>query len=73
MENNTTTKPLNQSNMENTYNPFKPNLEYIKRKWKQKICAEDKGGSFNVALYNDYLDIINNQPIYYVPSKGKKA
>ena len=59
--------------MENTYNPFKPNLEYIKRKWKQKICAEDKGGSFNVALYNDYLDAITNQPINYVRNKEKKA
>ncbi len=25
-----------------------------------KICPEDKGGSFNEKLYNDYLDAIIN-------------
>jgi hypothetical protein len=25
-----------------------------------KICPEDKGGSFNEKLYNDYLDAILN-------------
>lgn len=51
--------------MQNTYNPNKPNVTYIKRKWETKICAEDKGGSFNLELYLDYLDAINNQPIKY--------
>lgn len=48
--------------MENTYNPNKPNISYIKRKWENKICNEDKGGTFNTALYMDYLDRIN-EPI----------
>jgi hypothetical protein len=44
----------------NTYFPNKPNLTYLKRKWQNKICPEDKGGSFNEKLYNDYLDAIIN-------------
>lgn len=44
----------------NTYFPNKPNLTYISRKWKTKICAEDKGGSFNQKLYEDYLTVIND-------------
>lgn len=52
--------------MENTYCKNKPNLIYLKRKWQQKLIPEDKGGSFNVNLYLDYLDAINNQPQNYV-------
>jgi len=44
----------------NTYFPNKPNISYLKRKWEKKICPEDKGGSFNEKLYNDYLDAILN-------------
>ena len=44
----------------NTYFPHKPNITYLKRKWMNKICPEDKGGSFNEKLYNDYLDAILN-------------
>ena len=44
----------------NTYFPNKPNVAYLSRKWKTKICPEDKGGSFNEKLYNDYLDTILN-------------
>lgn len=44
----------------NTYFPNKPNLTYISRKWKTKICPEDKRGSFNQKLYEDYLTVIND-------------
>ncbi len=45
---------------ENVYYPHRPNITYLKRKWKTKICAEDKGGSFNEKLYLDYLEAISN-------------
>jgi hypothetical protein len=45
---------------DNTYYPHRPNIVYLVRKWKTKICAEDKGGSFNEKLYRDYLDAIIN-------------
>ena len=47
-------------NVVNTYFPHRPNVAYLKRKWVTKICPEDKGGSFNEKLYNDYLDAIIN-------------
>jgi hypothetical protein len=47
-------------NVVNTYFPHRPNVTYLKRKWITKICPEDKGGSFNEKLYNDYLDAIIN-------------
>jgi hypothetical protein len=47
-------------NVVNTYFPHRPNVTYLSRKWKTKICPEDKGGSFNEKLYNDYLDAILN-------------
>ena len=57
--------------MKNTYNPFKPNLQYIKRKWLTKICPEDKGGSFNMNLYNDYLEAISTAQIFkHEPKKA---
>ena len=43
----------------NEYFPNKPNIHYLKRKWETKICNEDKGGSFNINLYLDYLAVIN--------------
>jgi len=39
----------------------KPNLSYIMDKWIGKICPEDKGGSFNLKLYLDYLKIKNQR------------
>jgi hypothetical protein len=47
-------------NVVNTYFPHRPKVAYLKRKWVTKICPEDKGGSFNEKLYNDYLDAIIN-------------
>ena len=47
-------------NAVNTYFPHRPNVVYLKRKWMNKICPEDKGGSFNEKLYLDYLDAILN-------------
>ena len=49
-----------KTNLVNTCFPFRPNVEYLKRKWMNKICPEDKGGSFNEKLNNDYLDAILN-------------
>jgi len=51
---------MKKQTKQNTYFPFRPNVEYLKRKWMNKICAEDKGGSFNETLYKDYLDAILN-------------
>ena len=57
--------------MENTYikyhkdNKKALNIKFISDWWiKQSLRSElkDKGGSFNVNLYLDYLAIINEQP-----------
>jgi hypothetical protein len=66
-QDNTTTKPLNQNNMKqnnikiNNYIPLKPNIARMKRWWKNQSVHNDKGGSFNVSLYLDYLNAINQQ------------
>lgn len=51
---------MSKDKKENVYYPNRPNIVYLKRKWETKICAEDKGGSFNEKLYNDYLNAIIN-------------
>lgn len=63
---NTFTKKLrnfNQSVMkeQNIYEPYRPNIERMANWWRtpKKIsCAKDKGGSFNMQLYLDYLTTI---------------
>ena len=55
-----TLKLKNMKAKGNTYYPHRPNIVYLKRKWMNKICPEDKGGSFNEKLYLDYLDAIIN-------------
>jgi len=45
----------------NTYIPVKPNIARMKRWWKNQSLHDDKGGSFNVTLYLDYLNAINQR------------
>jgi hypothetical protein len=45
-------------NMETTENTFIPTTFSLKRKmqwWREQSCDGDKGGSFNLELYLDYL------------------
>ena len=45
-------------NMETTENKFTPTTFSLKRKmlwWREQSSADDKGGSFNLELYLDYL------------------
>lgn len=62
--------------MENYYveypKPLRLNINRYKRFWtNQSLRGDlmDKGGSFNVNLYLDYLDAISIQPIRYVEKK----
>ena len=44
--------------METTENTFTPTTFSLKRKmqwWREQSCDGDKGGSFNLELYLDYL------------------
>jgi hypothetical protein len=45
-------------NMETNENTFIPTTFSLKRKmqwWREQSCDGDKGGSFNLELYLDYL------------------
>ena len=45
-------------NMETNENTFIPTTFSLKRKmlwWREQSCEGDKGGSFNLELYLDYL------------------
>ena len=45
-------------NMETNENQFTPTTFSLKRKmqwWRDKSSTDDKGGSFNLELYLDYL------------------
>ena len=45
-------------NMETNDNQFTPTTFSLKRKmqwWREQSCDGDKGGSFNLELYLDYL------------------
>ena len=45
-------------NMETNENTFTPTTFSLKRKmqwWRDKSSTDDKGGSFNLELYLDYL------------------
>ena len=46
-------------NMETNENTFIPTTFSLKRKmqwWREQSCDGDKGGSFNLELYLDYLN-----------------
>ena len=40
---------------ENTFTPIRPNVMNCVRWWRNQSIHEDKGGSFNLELYLDYL------------------
>lgn len=57
--------------MENTYFKYHKdtkkslNIKFISDWWKKQSLRgelKDKGGSFNIELYLDYLSVINEQP-----------
>lgn len=59
-----TKKMKTQKIQENEYTPIKPNVMACVRWWRNQSVKEDKGGSFNIALYLDYLneqDFNNNK------------
>ena len=52
---------------ENTFTPIRPNVMACVRWWREQSCEADKGGSFNLELYLDYLSEqeFNEIPNYY--------
>jgi len=53
---------MKKSTKINHFIPAKPNIARIMRYWKSQSSENDKGGSFNLTLYLDYLNVINQQP-----------
>ena len=45
----------------NTFIKLTPNLAQMVRHWRCQKSENDKGGSFNVTLYLDYLEAVNQQ------------
>ena len=41
---------------ENEFTPIRPNVMACVRWWRNQSVKEDKGGSFNIQLYLDYLN-----------------
>ena len=59
-----TKKMKTQKIQENEFTPIKPNVMACVRWWRNQSVKEDKGGSFNISLYLDYLneqDFNNNK------------
>jgi hypothetical protein len=57
-----------KSQIATTENQFTKTTFSLKRKmnwWREQSCEGDKGGSFNLDLYLDYLD---NQEFNEIPS-----
>ena len=44
-----------QKIQENEFTPIRPNVMNCVRWWRNQSMHEDKGGSFNLELYLDYL------------------
>jgi len=55
----------------NHFIPASPNIARIMRYWKNQSSENDKGGSFNLTLYLDYLNVISQQPIKSVSNRIK--
>lgn len=53
---------MKKSNKINHFIPVKPNIARMMQYWKNQSSENDKGGSFNLTLYLDYLNVINEQP-----------
>jgi hypothetical protein len=47
--------------MENVFIPLKPNIAQLRKFWtkEKQTKAEDRAGNFNLELYFDYLNVIN--------------
>lgn len=57
-------KMKTQKIQENEFIPIRPNVMACVRWWRNQSLKEDKGGSFNIELYLDYLnkqDFNNNK------------
>ena len=53
-----------QKIQENEFTPIRPNVMACVRWWRNQSSHQDKGGSFNIQLYLDYLneqDFNNNK------------
>ena len=61
----TKTKQMKTQNIqENEFTPIRPNVMACVRWWRNQSSHQDKGGSFNIQLYLDYLneqDFNNNK------------
>jgi hypothetical protein len=55
----------------NYFIPVKPNIARMMKFWKSQSSENDKGGSFNLTLYLDYLNVISQQPIESVSNRIK--
>jgi len=47
---------------ENEFTPIRPNVMACVRWWRNQSVKEDKGGSFNLQLYLDYLSLQDYKP-----------
>jgi len=55
----------------NHFIPATPNIARIMRYWKSQSSENDKGGSFNLTLYLDYLNVISHEQIESVSNRIK--
>lgn len=62
---------MKKGNKINHFIPTTPNIARIMRYWKNQSSENDKGGSFNLTLYLDYLNVISQQPIESVSNRIK--
>jgi hypothetical protein len=60
--------------MENTFIPCTPNIARCMKFWKteKQTPAEDRAGSFNLELYLDYTNKVNQGEAYPVKDQDKK-
>lgn len=53
---------MKKSTKINHFIPAKPNIARMIKFWKNQSSENDKAGNFNLSLYLDYLNVINEQP-----------
>lgn len=54
---------------ENEFTPIRPNVMACVRWWRNQSSHQDKGGSFNLELYLDYL---SEQEFNEIPNYDEK-
>ena len=55
---------------ENEFTPIRPNVMACVRWWREQSSHQDKGGSFNLELYLDYL---SEQEFNEIPNYDEKV